>query len=82
SKPGEDVTIGDASVWGGLNVASQLPAQASRLYSTNVVNLVMLLHSDGRLTVDLDDEIIAGACVTHDGEIRHAPTRELLGEEH
>lgn len=81
SKPGEEVTIGNASVWGGQNVPSQLPAQASQLYGTNVVNLALLMHSDGDLVPNFDDEIIAGCCVTHAGEVRHAPTRDLLGEE-
>jgi NAD(P) transhydrogenase subunit alpha len=79
AKPGEEVTVGDVSVWGARNVASELPAQASQLYGTNVVNLLLLMHSDGRLVPDFDDEIIAGSCVTHGGEIRHEPTRELLG---
>ncbi|MCT2586926.1 Re/Si-specific NAD(P)(+) transhydrogenase subunit alpha [Actinophytocola gossypii] len=81
AKPGEEVTIGEVSVWGGQNVPSQLAAQASQLYATNVVNLLLLMHSDGTVTPDFDDEIVAGACVTHAGEVRHAPTRELLGEE-
>lgn len=78
AKPGEEVTIGGALVWGGANVASQLPAQASQLYSANVVNLVLLMHSDGAVVPDFDDEIIAGCCVTHAGEVRHEPTRALL----
>ncbi len=81
ARPGEEVTVGGATVWGGHNVPSQLPAQASQLYSTNVVNLVLLMHAEGELTPDFDDEIIAGCCVTHAGEVRHAPTRDLLGEE-
>ncbi|HEX2132148.1 MAG TPA: Re/Si-specific NAD(P)(+) transhydrogenase subunit alpha [Actinophytocola sp.] len=93
AKPGEEVTIGEVSVWGGQNVPSQLAAQASQLYATNVVNLLLLLHSgdksgdnsddhsDGAIVPDFDDEVVAGACVTHAGEVRHAPTRELLGEE-
>lgn len=71
AKPGEDVTIGDVLVWGGRNVPSQMPAQASQLYASNVVNLLLLTHSDGELVPNLDDEIIAGACVTHAGETRH-----------
>jgi len=78
AKPGEEVTIGGALVWGGHNVPSQLPAQASLLYSTNVVNLLLLMQSDGELKPDFDDEIIAGCCVTHAGEVRHARTRDLL----
>jgi NAD(P) transhydrogenase subunit alpha len=78
AKPGEVTTIGGATVWGGHNVPSQLPAQASQLYGTNVVNLVLLMRSGDDLVPDFADEIIAGCCVTHDGEIRHAPTRELI----
>ncbi|MGB3437921.1 MAG: NAD(P) transhydrogenase subunit alpha [Actinophytocola sp.] len=80
AKPGEEVTIGGVLVWGGANVPSQLPAQASQLYSTNVVNLLLLLRSDDGLTPDFTDKIIAGCCVTHAGEIRHAPTRDLLDD--
>ncbi|MGB3437218.1 MAG: NAD(P) transhydrogenase subunit alpha [Actinophytocola sp.] len=82
AKPGEEVIVGDVLVWGGRDVPSQLPAQASQLYSANVVNLLsLLMRSDGELSPDFDDEIIAACCVAHAGEVRHAPTRALLGEE-
>ncbi len=80
-KAGKEITVGDTLVWGGRDVPSQLPAQASQLYSANVVNLLLLMHSDGEPRPDFDDEIIAACCVTHAGEVRHAPTRTLLGEE-
>ena len=75
---GEEVTIGGALVWGGRNVPSQMPAQASQLYASNVVNLLLHMTSDGKPTPDLDDDIVSGSCVTHDGAVHHAPTRELL----
>ncbi len=81
---GEVVRIGHAQVWGGRNVPAQMPGPASRLYAQNVVNLVALLTRDGdgdeapTLAPDLDDEIVAGACVTHDGVVRHEPTRLAL----
>ncbi|MEN8704644.1 NAD(P) transhydrogenase subunit alpha [Nocardioides marinisabuli] len=75
---GEVVRIGQAQVWGGRNVPAQMPGPASRLYAQNVVNLVALLAPEGELVLDLDDEILAGACVTHAGVIRHEPTRVLL----
>ncbi|HEV2780902.1 MAG TPA: Re/Si-specific NAD(P)(+) transhydrogenase subunit alpha [Actinophytocola sp.] len=81
SKPGEELTVGNARVWGGRNVPSQMPGQASRLYATNVVNLLLLMNADGELKPDLSDEVLAGCCVTHAGEVRHGPTRELLGED-
>ena len=82
SVPGDVVRIGHAQVWGGANVPAQMPAPASRLYAQNVVNLVTLMtrSSDGggEFAPDFDDEIVAGACVTHAGEIRHGPTRQAL----
>lgn len=84
SRPGEVVRIGNAQVWGGRNVPSQMPGPASRLYAQNIVNLVTLMteRSDdagaARFAPDFSDEIVAGSCVTHDGKIRHEPTREAL----
>ncbi|MEO5853239.1 MAG: NAD(P) transhydrogenase subunit alpha [Nocardioides sp.] len=86
SMAGEVIRIGNAQVWGGRNVPSQMPGPASRLYAQNVVNLLTLMTVTdegpdalmGRLVPDFADEIVAGACVTHDGEIRHAPTREAV----
>lgn len=79
-KPGEELTVEGVLLWGGRNVPSHLPAQASQLYSTNVVNLLLLMHSGDTLAPDFDDEIISACCVTHRGEVRHPPTRDLLGD--
>ncbi len=84
SVPGEVVRIGHAQVWGGKNVPSQMPEPASRLYAQNIVNLVTLMTATGEgaeqgtFAPDFDDEIVAGSCVTHEGEIRHEPTRTAL----
>ena len=81
SVAGEVVRIGQAQVWGGRNVPAQMPEPASRLYAQNVLSLVTLLTADGgdgALALDLADEIVAGACVTHDGVVRHEPTARLL----
>jgi NAD(P) transhydrogenase subunit alpha len=82
--PGGLVRIGNAQVWGGRNVPSQMPGPASRLYAQNIVNLVTLMteqsedEGEARFAPDFNDEIVAGSCVTHDGEIRHEPTREAI----
>ncbi|MGA8847590.1 MAG: NAD(P)(+) transhydrogenase (Re/Si-specific) subunit alpha, partial [Nocardioides sp.] len=76
--PGEVVRIGNAQVWGGKNVPAQMPGPASRLYSQNVVSLIELLTHESTLFLDFDDEIVAGACVTHGGRIFHEPTRLAL----
>ena len=81
SVPGEEILIGGTRVWGGRNVPSQMPGQASELYATNVVNLLLLMTADGEVRLDLKDEIMAECCVVHAGEVRHGPTRELLAAE-
>jgi NAD(P) transhydrogenase subunit alpha len=83
SVAGEVTRIGNASVWGGRNVPSQMPGPASRLYAQNVVNILTLMTSkaegdSGVFAPDFEDEIVAGSCVTHDGQVRHQPTREQL----
>jgi len=78
SQPGQVVRIGDAQVWGGANVPSQMPGPASRLYSQNIVNLVTLMTHEGAFAPDFDDEIVSGSCVTHDRKVWHEPTRILL----
>jgi NAD(P) transhydrogenase subunit alpha len=67
---GEEQRHGDVLVCGPLDVPSQLPVHASQLYSRNVANLLMLMTKDGVVEPDFDDEIVAGACVTHAGETR------------
>lgn len=80
--PGEVVRIGNAQVWGGRNVPSQMPGPASRLYAQNILNIVQLMTAasdgGGGFAPDFDDEIVAGSCVTHAGEVRHEPTRAAL----
>jgi NAD(P) transhydrogenase subunit alpha len=83
SVAGEVVRIGNAQVWGGRNVPSQMPGPASRLYAQNVVNLVTLMtgkddEGNGVFAPDFDDEIIASSCVTRAGVIVHEPTREAI----
>jgi NAD(P) transhydrogenase subunit alpha len=78
SEAGEEVRVGDVTVHGVANLPSSMPMHASFLYSRNMAEFLGLLAKSGELAPDFDDEIIAGTCVTHAGEIRHAPTRALI----
>jgi NAD(P) transhydrogenase subunit alpha len=75
---GSVVTVGEAQIWGALNVPAQMPGPASMLYTHNLVNILTLMTSDGLFAPDFDDEIVRGTCVTHAGTITHEPTRKLL----
>jgi NAD(P) transhydrogenase subunit alpha len=78
SEPGKETRIAGTTVIGALNLPSHMPGQASRLYCTNITNLLQLMTDAGKVDVDLTDEILAGCCLVHAGEVRHAPTRDLL----
>ncbi len=72
SKPGETVVEGGVKVIGPSNLASAMATHASQLYAKNIENLLGLLVSeDGKLSLNFDDEIIAAACITHEGKIRN-----------
>jgi NAD(P) transhydrogenase subunit alpha len=47
-----------------------MPVHASKLYSRNVLNLLKLMIADGEVRPNLDDEVLAGCCLTHEGQIR------------
>ncbi|MDQ4504133.1 Re/Si-specific NAD(P)(+) transhydrogenase subunit alpha [Sinomonas sp. ASV322] len=84
SVPGEDVAVptadgdGEVIVVGLKDAASDMAADASRLYAKNVANFIALMTSEGEVVPDFSDEVVAGACLTYDGEVRHEPTAEAL----
>jgi H+-translocating NAD(P) transhydrogenase subunit alpha len=69
------VTENGVIIVGDTDLAARLPAQASQLYGTNLVNLLKLLvpEKDGRLVLDLDDVVIRGVTVSHHGEVLWPP---------
>ncbi len=65
-----------------VNLPSDMAAHASQLYAKNVENLLALLISDeGSLSLDFEDEIVAGACITHEGEIRNERAARVTASE-
>ena len=68
SLPGEEHEVGGVLVWGGADVASQLPVHASALYARNVANLLLHMTTDGHVATDFTDEIVAGCAVVRPPE--------------
>ncbi|WP_066909188.1 Re/Si-specific NAD(P)(+) transhydrogenase subunit alpha [Millisia brevis] len=69
------VTDNDVTILGYTDLAGRLPATASQLYGTNLVNLLKLVtpEKDGRLTLDWDDVVQRSMTVIRDGEITWPP---------
>jgi NAD(P) transhydrogenase subunit alpha len=67
TEPGKVVVKHDVTIVSPLNLAAEMPEHASQLYARNVQALLELFTGeDGSLSLDWDDEIVAGACVTRD----------------
>jgi len=79
SVPGETVVRNRVTIIAPLHISSDLAFHASQMYAKNVSALVTLLAPKGTLDLNLKDDIIDAVCMTANGEIRHAPTRERLG---
>ena len=76
AKAGEVLTTANgAQIVGWTNMAGRIPADASALYARNLSAFVGLLVKDGALAVDLEDEILKAAAVTHGGAVVHEGVR-------
>jgi len=69
------------SIIGLLNLPSRKAVHSSQMYSRNMEKLLLHLLSDGRLKIDLQDEITRGCVITREGEIVHPKVREALSRE-
>jgi H+-translocating NAD(P) transhydrogenase subunit alpha len=76
--PGEETTVDGVRLYGMADAASAMPVDASRLYAKNVTNLLALALTPEGFVLDLEDAVLDGACIVHDGVVRHAPTAALL----
>jgi proton-translocating NAD(P)+ transhydrogenase subunit alpha len=72
SEPGESVIRHDVKILAPLNVPSTMAEHASQLYARNIQALLgLMVDESGQLSLDFEDEVIAGACITRGGEIVH-----------
>ncbi len=74
SKPGEIVEVNGVRIIGHLNVPSRLSADASSLYSKNLLNFLtpMVDVENKQLKIDWEDQILADSNLTRDGQIVHS----------
>lgn len=78
TEAGQDVIKHGVHILGFSDLPNSMPLDASNLYARNVYALVKLLVNEGELSLNLEDEIIQGALLTYDGEVRHEPTKAAI----
>src|SRR6202158_4185944 len=78
TRAGETVAHGGVKILGPVNLPASLPYHASEMYSRNSFNLLKPALITGELAIDWNDEVFAGAVLTHDGQIKHEATRKAM----
>jgi NAD(P) transhydrogenase subunit alpha len=80
SENGKTVVKHGVKIMGEANLPASVPFDASTLFARNVHALLMLFAKGGELKLDVNDEVIKGTLLTHDGKIVHGPTAELIAK--
>jgi H+-translocating NAD(P) transhydrogenase subunit alpha len=73
TRPGETTVAEGVTIVGPVNLAASVPMHASQMYARNLQTLLDYVIKDGRLVVDLTDQITGAMVVTHAGQIRSQP---------
>jgi NAD(P) transhydrogenase subunit alpha len=79
TQPGRIIEHNGVTIIGTLNLPSLLPIHASQMYAKNIQNLLgVLLDKSGAFHLNMEDEIVAGTVITHEGELLHEGTRARM----
>ncbi len=74
----EIIRYHQVTIAGNSNLASSLPWDASRLYGRNILNfLALLFDKQNGLSLNFEDELVRGACITHGGKIVHEKIQQV-----
>jgi len=78
TEPGKTVVKENVTIIGAMNLPATIPVHASQMYSKNVLNLFTHLYQAADQSLDWEDEITKGACITRNGEIANQMVKDRL----
>jgi len=76
--PGQTVIAHGVTIVGRINVSSGVPYHASQMYARNITAFLLHLVKDGKVRLELEDEIIRETLLTRDGELVNQRVREFF----
>lgn len=79
TRPGETVIDNGVHILGPVNIPSSVPYHASMMYARNLATLLKHLTKDGKLNIDMNDEITRETLVASGGKVVHPKVQALLG---
>jgi len=78
TRTGEKIVEHGVSIIGSINLASTVPYHASQMYAKNLTNFLLNMVKEGKLTLNMEDEIVRSTLVTEGGEIVNPRIREFF----
>jgi NAD(P) transhydrogenase subunit alpha len=81
TQPGKRIVHQGVTVIGPVNIPSEVPVHASQMYAKNISTFLLNMIKEGKLELDMEDEITRGAMVTHDGRVLHEAVLAALERE-
>jgi len=78
TKADEIVEHDGVTIIAPTNLAATVPVHASQLYSRNITAFLTPLMKDGKLQLDMNDDVVGPSCVTHNGEIVNKRVSDML----
>ncbi|MBK5720920.1 NAD(P) transhydrogenase subunit alpha [Dysgonomonas sp. Marseille-P4677] len=78
--PGTIESKHGVTIIGVKNIPGTLPKSSTWMFAQNVYNLVKFLTKDGKIELDMTDEIVKSILVTMDGKVVHAGALEAMNK--
>ena len=78
TRTGETLKVGGVTIIGAINLASSVPYHASQMYARNLTTYLTYMVKDGKLQMNVQDEIVRETLITHGGEVVNTRVREFF----
>jgi H+-translocating NAD(P) transhydrogenase subunit alpha len=78
SEKGKNVKKYGVTIIGEPNLPSLVPTHSSDMYAKNILSLIQYIGKEGKVDLKLDDEIVKGSLITHDGSVIHDRIKALI----
>jgi NAD(P) transhydrogenase subunit alpha len=78
TRTGETIKAHGVTIIGAINLASSVPYHASQMYARNLMTYLTYMVKDGKLQMNLQDEIVRETLITNGGEVVNARVREFF----
>jgi len=75
---GQRVVVDGVTILGDTNLPGQCAADASRMFARNVLAFLGEFVKEGKVSVNMDNEILGAVTIVHGGVVRHEPTAQAL----